>query len=178
MRQALGAKAMRRATDAVHAKHKLQFSVLHPWAVEYSSSSVKLAVRAGAHHTRFAPTVLIGLDDTMTPDQPPASGSALYVDAALLLVPQALVSLLAAAWIDAKGGQTAGCGADCDYALLSAVNHAIWFSFVVITVLAFVGLVAWQKWGLKRWPIVLGGLGLTILATYVADKIVSFAIAM
>lgn len=112
-----------------------------------------------------------------TPDRTPETAGTRYATAAMLVMPQVLVSLFALFWLDFAGMAVAGCGDHCDHMTANAAYAGLRIALPIITVLTFVALVTWQKRGRKTWPIVLAGLAATILATVIAVEVVGWAYA-
>ena len=112
-----------------------------------------------------------------TPDRAPEPAGTKYATAAMLVMPQVLVSLFALFWLDFAGMAVAGCGDSCDHTTASAAYVGLRIALPIIAVLTFIALVRWQKRRRKMWPIVLTGLALTILATVIAVQVVGWAYA-
>lgn len=111
-----------------------------------------------------------------TADRSPTTGSTPYANAFMLTLPQVLIWPFAVFWLTFEGMASAGCGpapegnGACD-AAADAANVGLWIALPVLAVLTFVALVVWQERGWRTWPVVLGGVGLTIIATFVATQV-------
>lgn len=90
-------------------------------------------------------------------------------------MPQILLSFFALFWLDFVGMTVAGCATRCDYAAADAAYIGLRIALPVIAALTFAALVFANKRGYKSWPLVVGGVALTILVTCVASQVVERA---
>lgn len=112
-------------------------------------------------------------------DRPTATKRSPYLDAVLLVLPQVLLWPFAQFWVVLHEMSVAGCGpvedggnGDCDYALADAANVGLWIALPVIALLSFIALVACGNCGWRRWPVALAGIGLILVAVYLAIQVI------
>lgn len=130
----------------------------------------------------FARRHLVGRLIISTPGKPSTSRGERLVNAFALSGMQVAVWPFAMFWMTMAGMSVAGCGSapegngDCKYAVADAAYNGLPIAFAVIAVLTFAVLMLAQRRGWKLWPVAVAGFALTLFATYVAHRVLAWAL--